>query len=511
MIAATRHMGGTDRIGGVLQAVLLLCLALGITGCAIHPKPLTTDEIEARADRDLAAMFQDQEPVDGPVDLYTAMARAVKYNLDYRLRLMEQVLSRKNLDVSRYDLLPELAASAGYNHRSEYHGANSIALTGPRQGQESLITSTSQEKDIRTADITVTWNVLDFALGYYRARQQADEVLVAEETRRRVIQGILRDVRYAFWRAAGTRQLLDEMEVLLQRAQSAYERSKEATGRRLQPPLVTMAYQRELLDNIRILWGLIRTLATAKTELATLMNVRPGTSFDVAAPGVLSIPAVAPDMASLEETAMQNRPELREEDYKSRISALEVRKTVVGMLPGLNLRLGYDYDSNDLLYRNNWWSAGAGISMNLLNLLSGPATYRAAKARQEVDRVRRQAVGMAVMAQVHIAYQRYALATEEYRITRELTDVDEDLTAQMQAEQTAGRVTELALIQTATNAMVSRVRSRLAYAELQNATGRIYTSLGIDLMPETVASLDVKTLARSLEESWATWEKQVSP
>jgi outer membrane protein, multidrug efflux system len=325
-----------------------------------------------------------------------------------------------------------------------------------------------------------------------------------------VIQTVLQDVRYAYYRAAGTKELLEEMELLLRRARSAYEQSKKVSYQKLRPMVETMTYQRELLDNIRILWGLIRTLATAKTELATLMNVRPGSSFEVLPPGEQAIPAMSPDMASLEEMAMQFRPELREEDYKARISALEVRKTIIGMLPGLNLSLGYNYDSNDLLYKKNWWSAGAEISMNLLSLISGPARYRAAKTRQEVDSVRRQAVGMAVMAQVHIAYQRYALATEEFEITDELTGVDEALTTQMTAEQAAGRVTELALIQTATDAMVSRVRSQLAYAELQNAAGTMYTSLGIDLMPETVESQDVKTLAEALKTSWEEWQTRVS-
>ena len=237
------------------------------------------------------------------------------------------------------------------------------------------------------------WNVLDFALGYYQARQQAENVMVAEEVRRRVIQSILQDVRYAYYRAAGTKELLDEMDGLLRRARSAYVQSKKVSYQKLRPMVETMTYQRELLDNIRILWGLIRTLATAKTELATLMNVRPGSSFEVLPPGEQAIPAISGDMASLEEMAMQFRPELREEDYKARISALEVRKTIIGMLPGVNLSLGYNYDSNDLLYKKNWWAAGAEISMNLLNLISGPARYRAAKTRQEVDSIRRQAVG----------------------------------------------------------------------------------------------------------------------
>ena len=272
--------------GRRLPAILatLFLIGLMVNGCAIKPKPMTNEEISNRTKEDLSTMFKDQEPVAGPIDLYTAMARAVKYNLDYRLQLMEKVMAEKNLDVSRYDLLPQMAANAGYSYRDDYFGANSRALTGPTAGQQSLVTSTSQDQSIRTADLSVSWNVLDFLLGYYNAKQQADQVMVAEETRRRVIQNVLQDVRYAYYRAAGTEEILEEMDSLLRRAQSALEQSKKVTGQRLRPRLETLTYQRELLDNIRILWGLIRTLVPAQTELATLMNVKPGTCFKIVLP-----------------------------------------------------------------------------------------------------------------------------------------------------------------------------------------------------------------------------------
>ncbi len=58
--------------------------------------------------------------------------------------------------------------------------------------------------------------------------------------------------------------------------------------------------------------------------------------------------------------------------------------------------------------------------------------------------------------------------------------------------------------------MVSQVRRQIAYAELQNAAGMIYNSLGIDLMPETVESLDINTLAAELEKSFTNWEDKVN-
>ena len=124
--------------------------------------------------------------------------------------------------------------------------------------------------------------------------------------------------------------------------------------------------------------------------------------------------------------------------------------------------------------------------------------------------MRRHAMSMAVLAQVNIAHQRYALVSEEYRLARKLNDVDNRLSALMSAEKTAGRINELAVIQSATNALLSSMRHHLAYAELQNAAGRIYNSIGLDPLPAGVETLDIKALSDELKESFKEWKSAVN-
>ena len=63
-------------------------------------------------------LFENQEPLTGPISLEEAIARAIKYNYDYRLTAMDQALQNRQLDLSRYDMLPKLVASAGGTARS---------------------------------------------------------------------------------------------------------------------------------------------------------------------------------------------------------------------------------------------------------------------------------------------------------------------------------------------------------------------------------------------------------
>ncbi|WP_244442591.1 TolC family protein [Azospirillum lipoferum] len=73
----------------------------------------------------------------------------------------------------------------------------------------------------RTGDLGFTWNVLDFGVSYLRARQSSNLVLVADERRRRVVQGILQDVRTAYWRAVAAERLLERIEPLERRVEGA--------------------------------------------------------------------------------------------------------------------------------------------------------------------------------------------------------------------------------------------------------------------------------------------------
>jgi hypothetical protein len=57
------------------------------------------------------------------------------------------------------------------------------------------------------------------------------------------------------------------------------------------------------------------------------------------------------DLASLEQEALTSRPELREQDYQSRISAAETRKAMLRLLPGLEFSA-----AGITTATRSWWS-----------------------------------------------------------------------------------------------------------------------------------------------------------
>ena len=199
----------SERSRGLSRSFGWLCCSIvaiiDLSSCAIKPIPLTTDEVQSRVKEDRAVLTKEQEPVSGPIDLYEAMARALKYNLDARVELMHKMLAQTQLDLSHYAMLPRLAANAGFDGRSNYSGGQARSLI---TGQQQIQPFTSSEKNVFSADLSLSWNVLDFGLSYIRAKQAADDVLIAEEERRRVANRVMQDVRSAYWRAVSAERIL---------------------------------------------------------------------------------------------------------------------------------------------------------------------------------------------------------------------------------------------------------------------------------------------------------------
>ncbi|URX61646.1 TolC family protein [Luteibacter anthropi] len=490
-----------------LPLVTALAAAVFLAGCgAVKPRPLTHDDVSNRARSDQQAMYKDQEPVTGPITLSDAMARSLKYNLDHRLKLMETSLSRGLLDVSQLDMLPKLMADAGYRWRSNDSGGTSIGI---QDRIVSLRPSTSEERVHYLADATLSWDVLDFGLSYYRAKQQADDVNITDERRRKVLQNIVQDVRDAYWRALGAQRLLGETETLAEGIQSALEKSREAERAGVLPPVEGLEYQRALLDAMTLVNQKRQEMEFARRELAALMNLPPGTVFTLADVSETTLTQVPGNVDQLEQLALEQRPELREEDYKTRIDAIETKKQIAALFPNLNLFVGAGHDSNKYLYNESWSQGGVSMSMNLMRLAGLPAIRRTNDARMKVDDARRMALSMAVLTQVRVSVERYKLAVYDHQLAEQSAQVDQRLASVAKAGSGNQLTSELETLRTQARAMVSRFQEASSYAAAQSAYGRVLNSVGIDLMPEEVAGSDIPALSKAIQASLVEGEKQV--
>jgi len=483
-------------------------MPLVLAACgSVSPKPFSQAEIGERVSQDVASMYKDQEVIAAPIDFHEAAARALKYNLDYKLKLMETALSRSLHDVSTYEMLPRLVAGAGYSSRNNDSGGTSVLIEPPRS--VSLNPSTSQERSHTMSNLSFSWNALDFGVSYLRAQQKADQVLMAEERRRKVIQNVLQDVRNSYWRAVGAQKLLPRVDGLLERVNTALERAKAIEKQGIMPQAQVLGYQRALLDAVSTLTLRRQDLELAKAELRALMSVEPGVEFTLAEQNELALPRVSVDVEKLERLALEKRPEIMEEWYRKRVTENDIKAAKVLLWPNISLDAGWQYDSNKYLYNSTWFDTGIRVSWNLLKLTQYPALKKAHQAQNDTDDMRRLALSMAVLTQVRVGLQRYNLSLQELKFSEESLGVDKRLLNYAQAAAKSQFDSELEVIRTEARALLGEYQRYAAYSNAQAAWGRVYNSVGLDILPETVEGHDVKTLAIAMKDTMTQWQQTV--
>ena len=492
-----------SRVSGLITLAVLVSV-LVLAGCAVKPQLATQAEVQNRVNADTGRMYLNQDPISGPVTMEEAVARALKYNLDYRLKKMESALALSLTDYSRYDMFPQLLATAGYRARSNYSGGTSVGITS---GIETLQPSTSEERSHLLGGAEFSWNLLDFGVSYYRARQQANQYLIAEERRRKVVQNLLQDVRAAYWRALGAQRLEAQAIKVLERANLALASSREAEVQHIIPPVLALNYQRALLDATSLLNQRRQDLAYAKSELAALMNVPPGEDFKVAEATEASLPPPPGDVRKFEEMALLQRPELREEDFKKRITADETRKQLLGMLPSLGFNAGKLGDTNRYIYYSNWWQAGLNTAWNLMRLAAYPSLKEAREDQVKTDEARRMALSMAILTQLRISLERYRLALEDFKLADTAAQVDKRLANYTRASVTAKLDSELEAIRTEARAVLGAYQRANAYANSQIAYGRLYNTLGFDPLPDNFEGDDLFTLTERVRQHLRAMER----
>ncbi len=506
-IASQRRSPSPWRIGKLTA----LASALWLAGCAITPSPFEVSDALADGQTDQKTLTETAQAPTKRITLEEAMARALLHNRERRVQMMESAMASHQLAVSRFDMLPQLAANAGYTQRDRLAGSSSAVLEDNGQISRSPdpTYSISADKRGETNSLALSWNILDFGLSYLRGQQAADRLLIAKERERKAVHNLMQDVRTAYWRAISAQKLLQQTGPLRARVQQALVDSRRIENLRLKNPMDALSYQRDLLDVRRSLEALHKDLLDARTSLITLMGLAPSVPIELVEMREedYKIPTLKADMNTLERSALALRPELMELRYQKRITEKEGRAALLGLLPGLNLNTGAYKDTNDYLLYNNWTSHGATLSLNLFNVLKAPSVNELTNAQNKLTNERRLALTAAVLGQVHLS--RFALenAKDQYETSTEYLQVVRKIRQQVKQMRTAERSGELDLIREEMTELLADLRRDVAYAELQNSYGRIFVSAGLDPLPTTPTALDIASMSTAMREKISAWEK----
>lgn len=468
------------------------------TACTVQTQPTTAGDRAARAETDKGALFDGQEPIVGSITLYEAIARAVKYNSEQRVALMEQALAYDVADAATMDMLPSIAASGGFVSRS-----NRLVVSAESVGTKrtTLEPSYIEEKNVGTGDLQIVYNVLDFGISYVNAKQASDRKFVVEEVRRKSMQRLVHDVRTTFWKAAASQRIQKDLDALILAVQEELVRTK--TDDLTKNSMPQLGEQKKLLTTLQNLMSLRKQTLTAKAELAALMNLPPNVEFSLDIPAEMDTHKVIRDFGTidLEHFALVNRPELRIGDYEARIMEREAKKEFLRYFPGLELSAGLNYNSNSYLRSQSWADAGVRVTWNLMNIFTRPSAIQMAEDRATLERMKRVAMTMAVMSQVNVTYLKLRQSAESFEVTSTLDQVDDQIWQKTFSERLNSDKAKRDALTAASERLALHLKRDFAYAEYKDAESNLLLALGVDSLPRFSLKSTVKSLAETLEDN----------
>lgn len=418
------------------------------------------------------------------LDYYEALARTVKYNLDYRLKLVNIALQAGQLDVAIYTMFPALNASGTLYTRSNDYSVSGITADGFTTGL-----STSTPRTLRTSRIAMSWNLLDFAMGYVKAKQQSDRVLIAQEESRKQLQQLERDLLAAYWSAYSAQRLLietQEFQKLIKRSKLLLER---ALHDKLVPQENILNYQAALLDGERKLIQIQYKYDKAILDLKHLLFLPVDQNIVLKKPpSELFQPQNlrSLNLQKMDAVTLVYHPELRGQNYQERIAKFGLRTVMLQAIPAITVNYGWNYDSNQFLLNNKWLDQSADLAWNLLNLASLPAAYHSAKMQAQYEQIKAMALTMAALTGERYAFKHYITVSDEYKLAHKQTENARALYNLNKDREKASLVSNQQVILAKLKEMTTKMDEDLLLSELSVSLGELYLSVGLDIVPDDI-------------------------
>ena len=304
--------------------ISLLTILIILSSCARSPKEITLNETNERVEKDILKIEQIKKENETwedniKIDLYTAIALAIKNNRELKIKQLETGIAYRQIDKVEFEMLPAIAANAGYSGSERYNASASATVpTTDLAGSIGTSFSTSRERDVNSQDIGFTWNALDFGLSFIRAGQEANRYLITEEMERKAEHNIVRDVIKAYWNTISADKLIKKYDPLLIEVDKALNDSQKIEELLLTKPMDALLYQKELLDIQRALQSQKEIFIDARIQLAGLMGLLPNQKFTII-PTDDPLTILNMDLEGMEKYALINRPELIKSHYDEKI------------------------------------------------------------------------------------------------------------------------------------------------------------------------------------------------
>lgn len=459
--------------------LLLLGGATLITACATAPTQYTQTHMDEKAQMLLATQSAPAGFGEAPLDLEGAREMALTRNQSYRQKV-DRMLFKLNSDTQAQSLMPQVYANSFGRWRNNTNASVGVKVDdiGADMPEDFY---TAQDQSYTNSNLTLSWNLLDVSLSSHRKSIGQIDGFDAVEASRLGCHQLMVDVERAYWRKVAFDKASEKREWLNERIDYALELSDQHIEDDSESRLIELMFQRELIDIKRWYESMYRTLASAESDLSRLINVPHGTKFIVDPAGSNSNEfgsALSQPIGDLFNLALKKRPELRRAYYTLDKIDLENEQQLLRLLPGLNLFVSGNKDSNSFALNQDFLAAGVNLSWDVLNLLNIDETRKTGKAKLNLEEQELSVVASAIMAQVMLAKAEVENLEHEMSLAWKAKDIQANITSKIASDVDANASKETYLVKEELLRELSILREEISRAELKAANARLSQSLG---------------------------------
>lgn len=460
---------------------LLLAGAAMLGACATNPVQYNSDNMKSVAQTLLETPELPAGFAEKPLSLEEARAMAMTRNQAYQLKVDRLLFEINQKGASAKSLMPQIYANSFGHWRNNTNASVGVKVDEINSAMPEDF-YTAQDRSYANSNLTLSWNLLDVGLmGYKKSISEVDGY-DAVETSRLGCHQLMVDVERAYWRKAAYSRAIAKRDWLNNRIDYALEQSGEHIRNNPDDRMSELMFQRELIDIKRWYESMYRTLASANSDLAKLINVPHGTEFAVAH----NVPrsrgefgsTSGTDIQAMFLTAFENRPELRQALYSRDKTEIQSKEAMLRHLPALGLFVSGNQDSNSFALNQDFMSAGLNLSWDVLNLTKIGDTKAKGKFRETLSEANIKVVAGTIMAQTVLAFEEVKNLEHEMDLAWKAKDVQVQITDRMSDDVASGEGRETYQIKEELLRELSILREDISKAELSAADARFQQSLG---------------------------------
>jgi outer membrane protein TolC len=483
---------------GIYKPISTIISILVLSGCGLTPSKVDDKTQLENTQGGIDKFIASSDTINHQISLSEAIARTIKYNLDYRLQHTQLMLENGNLKMAYIEMLPTLTGDLNYSFRNNPQIQNLVNADGQVVDGDTSYTP----REILDVSAGMQWTVLDLGLSFTRAQQQANRVMIMQEERRKITQQLVQQAISVYWKAWTAQNMHQTVIDFKEKVRIALKKSQNALDIKASPTPTELDYQSVLLKSIRRANKLQLEISSAKAELTRLMNIRPGAEFELASPNktITKLPNIQPQLAKMDLIAMVNRPELRQSSHQIDIAKKGIQAAVIEMLPGLSFDFGYNYTNNRFMLNQEWMGGNLGATIDLFNMvLRGPFAIDMANQQVDFEKIKTAATTLSVLTQIRVAYTNYLIWKEDYQYAKLQDETTSKLLKNALANERANKGNSQISIRRGIESLNATFDRQVTFARAYEALAKLYQSVGIDLLPHEVRYLSLEEITERVQ------------